>query len=323
MKIVLTAVLSLVATLATAHPLAPVLLELRAGSDGLHHVEWRVPALQAGAAQPLPVLPSHCEQLRAAEISRGEGGALIARWPVRCASAELSGETLAVSGLIAGGSNAVVRVIDTQGGLRQALLDAASPRFVVPLQRSGATLVLDYVATGAAHLLRGADHLLFLLGVLLLVQGWRRLLVAITAFTVGHSLTLALAVLGLVSFSPMLMEIGIAFSLVLVARAVLTGARTMPARQAGLVTGAFGLLHGLGFAGAMREIGLPAAELPWALLGFNIGIELAQLGVVGAALLVLALLSPRNHARFRFASAYAVGGLGMMWVIDRAGLLLA
>ena len=145
-------------------------------------------------------------------------------------------------------------------------------------------------------------------------------------FTLGHSLTLALAVLDRVHVSPRLVEVGIALSLVLVAMELVRrdqGAATLLRARPWLAAFGFGLLHGLGFAGALREAGLPADEVPFALLFFNLGIEVGQLAFIGLMIALIALLQKNLIQRLWLerGSAYAIGSLAVYWVIERgAGL---
>ena len=187
----------------------------------------------------------------------------------------------------------------------------------------------SHVRMGAGHLFGGLDHLLFLAGLVALLGGGRRLFVAVTAFTTGHSVTLALAVLGFVRAPAALVEIAIASTLVCLAvdltrRAERENDRVGVARRPFALPFAFGLLHGLGFASALAELGIPTREIPLALAGFNVGIELGQLAVVVALLLLLAMLrqvvpasSTRATRWAALAPAYAIGSLGIYWCLDR------
>jgi hypothetical protein len=183
----------------------------------------------------------------------------------------------------------------------------------------------SYLQLGIEHLWTGFDHVLFVLGLLLLIRGRRSLLLAISAFTLGHSITLSLATLGYVDFPTGLIEVGIAASLLVLAVEIpgrLDGRPSLLEQRPWTVTAAFGLLHGLGFAGALAEIGLPRAEIPLALLAFNVGIELGQIGLVLlAGALALAWRGsglPLHTQRGRWAAAYAMGSLAAFWVFQRA-----
>jgi hydrogenase/urease accessory protein HupE len=194
-----------------------------------------------------------------------------------------------------------------------------------------------YLKLGIEHILGGIDHLLFVLALLLLVRGWRRVLATVTAFTVAHSLTLAAATLGFVQVPQKPVEAVIALSIVFVAAEILRlrgrpdGAASVSARWPWIVAFTFGLLHGFGFAGALGEVGLPPNAIPVALLFFNVGVEVGQLLFIGAVFAVVACarwimrrldvaFPPRPAELLRALPAYAIGSVAMFWVIQRIAL---
>ncbi len=198
---------------------------------------------------------------------------------------------------------------------------------MVPAAQSALEVAADYLRLGVHHLLTGLDHVAFILGLLLLVSGRRRLLVAITAFTLGHSLTLGLAALGLVHLPQPLVEISIAATIIaLGVEAVRAAGAAGPgpiARHPAVLCAGFGLVHGLGFAGALAETGLPQGAIVPALLAFNAGIELGQLAIVAVVALLVALARrTTGAARFgiapRLALATLVGSAGSFWLLQRA-----
>ena len=182
-----------------------------------------------------------------------------------------------------------------------------------------------YTALGIEHILTGFDHLCFVLALVLLVSGHRRLFWTVTAFTLAHSLTLALATLGVVHVPRPPVEATIALSIVFVASEIIQkhrGREGLAARQPWLVAFAFGLLHGLGFAGALAEIGLPQNSIPLALLFFNIGVEVGQLLFIAGVLAVARVLTliAANDIQLRRAAqvpAYLIGGIASYWTIER------
>ncbi len=219
-------------------------------------------------------------------------------------------------------TDVLVRIQRPDGAERTQLVRGRNPVLAVRAHAGG------MVRLGAEHMLFGLDHLLFVLALVLLVTGLRRLVWTATAFTVGHSTTLALAVLGVVTVSPAVVEVLIALSLVILARELIVQRPTLARRQPALVAGGFGLLHGLGFAGALTELGLPADAIPWALLQFNVGVELGQLLFIAAllgALWLLRRLSERNELSFRFRgasqsltlAAYGIGSVAAAWTLQR------
>ncbi|CAN0596630.1 unnamed protein product, partial [Laminaria digitata] len=176
-----------------------------------------------------------------------------------------------------------------------------------------------YVIIGVQHILGGPDHLAFVLGLLLILHGWRRLLMTLTAFTVAHSLTLAAAVLQWVQLPSAPVEAVIALSIVFVAREALRP-RTTESFTPMAAAGGFGLLHGFGFAGALRLLGLPPTHVPAALLSFNVGVELGQILVVVTALALMSALTrlwPSSSTVVRRPLAYGLGAVAMFWTLQR------
>jgi hydrogenase/urease accessory protein HupE len=178
---------------------------------------------------------------------------------------------------------------------------------------------------GVEHILGGIDHLLFVLALLLIVRGGKRIFYTITAFTLAHSITLVAATLGWVHVPGPPIEAMIALSVVFVAAEIVNGLRGKPgltARAPWVVAFSFGLLHGFGFAGALAEVGLPQKAIPVALLMFNVGVEIGQLIFVGFALGVAALIARvpgHRPAWTNFVLPYAIGTVAMFWVIERVG----
>jgi hydrogenase/urease accessory protein HupE len=188
---------------------------------------------------------------------------------------------------------------------------------------------LRYLGLGIEHILIGLDHLLFVLGLLLLVSGPWMLIKTITAFTVAHSITLALATLGLVTVPSRPVDAAIALSIVFLGAEILRARQGRPglaARAPWVVAFAFGLLHGLGFAGALTQLGLPPGEIPQALLFFNLGVEIGQLMFVAAFLALAWALRTLQVAWPRWSEplpAYAIGTVAAFWFIERMGAWVA
>jgi len=178
---------------------------------------------------------------------------------------------------------------------------------------------------GVEHILTGYDHLTFVLALLLLVGFNKRLLLTITAFTAAHSLTLAISALGLLTLRPPPVEATIALSIMLVAGEALHEGQTLSKRWPAVVAFLFGLVHGLGFAGALKEIGLPQQHLAVALLTFNVGVELGQLLVVAIAFAIYQALSRQPQlgaTRARRPALYAIGSVAAYWSIARIAAML-
>jgi hydrogenase/urease accessory protein HupE len=316
----LAVLLVMAAAPATAHRLAPSLLELRELGAGRVSVHWRTPLLQPSGVDLRPRLPDHCERATGVSVERDATGASV-RWSEECGAPGLVGARIGIAGLAESRTAALVRVELADGRRVQAVLDGERATLTIEARARPLAVLKDYVGLGLGHILTGPDHLLFVLGLVLLVSGGRALILTVTAFTAGHSATLSLAVLGFVSFPTRPIEIGIAASiLVLAVELTREGAASRLRRSPWLMALGFGLLHGLGFAGALAEAGLPGDEIPLALLGFNVGIELGQLLFVAAVLVVRAALRPLLWAGPRWLAhvpVYAIGSLGAFWCFER------
>jgi len=188
--------------------------------------------------------------------------------------------------------------------------------FLIPQAKSNWSVAMDYLALGVKHILLGFDHLLFVLGILLITGNARKIFLAITAFTLGHSLTLGLASMGWLHLSPRPVEIIIALSLVFLGLEAARGnKRTLACQKPWLVAVLFGLIHGLGFAGALAEIGFPQNEFLVPLASFNLGVEFGQVAFVLTAVLFWRLFA-LNRLSIRLP-AYLVGSLGVFFILER------
>ena len=320
---VLLLVLATAAPLA-AHPLAPALLEVRQGDGGRADVEWRVPVLRRPGPPPLPVLPARCRDATSRDTAL-DRAALSTRWTVDCGDPLGPGDAIGVQRLDPSG--AVVRLFLRDGGRAEQLLLPDDPTFVVPPAPHGWEAMVSYLRLGVQHILSGPDHLLFVFGLVLLSGTLRRIAATVTAFTVGHSLTLAAAVLGFVHLSQPAIEAAIAFSVFALAVELARdpAQQTLMRRHPWVMAGVFGLLHGLGFATVLTEAGLSRADLPRALFAFNVGIECGQLLFVEAVLALRWLLT-RAPVAFpawsRAVPLYAMGTLAAYWWLERTAAML-
>jgi hydrogenase/urease accessory protein HupE len=306
--------------------LDPALLEIWDTGSGTIEVLWRVPASQPAASPLRPVFPEGCREISEHTATRLPQS-VVERWRIDCAGRSLAGRQIGVEGLAARRTDALVRVHVVDGRLSQTVLRGDSPFFTVP-QSSGRWQVIGtYLTLGIEHILTGLDHLLFVLALVLLVGGARRLITTVTAFTVGHSVTLSLAVLGFVHIPPRPVEALIALTIFAVAveLARAAGGRTpWLGRVPWAMAFCFGLLHGLGFAGALAQVGLPEREIPLALFSFNMGIEVGQL------LFILTVIAGRSALRLFPASwlkaraltpAYTIGSLSAFWFFQRTAAI--
>jgi len=217
----------------------------------------------------------------------------------------------------------VVRISLLDGIEHSAILRSNNSSFTIPEQITNGELAVSYWRMGTIHILEGFDHLLFLLTLLLIVSGIWPLLKTVTAFTLAHSLTLALATLDLIHIPQVPTEGVISLSIMLLAVEVVRknqGLLTLSERYPWMIAFTFGLVHGLGFAGALYEIGVPQHAVPLALLMFNVGVETGQvLFVVTVSMLLVGLSRLHGHTALTLvrATPYAIGGIAAFWTIDR------
>jgi hydrogenase/urease accessory protein HupE len=306
------ATLALLASAVAAHEMTMAEMELRESSRGEFLWQWTVSGNKPASEELAPVWPEGC---------RAEANVL------RCGEAGLRG-TLAIDGVGKRYSAAMVKVFWLDGQSRVYTITAGQP--TVQLygsaedQRGMGEIARAYTVLGIGHILSGFDHLLFVFALLFLVGFNRKLVLALTAFTLAHSLTLALAALGWLTLRRPPVEAAIALSIVLVAGEALHQRPTLSRRWPALVAFLFGLVHGLGFAGALKEIGLPQQHLAVALLTFNVGVELGQLLVVAAAYPVYRTFA--GSPKFAFARApalYAIGSVAAYWSFGRIVSIVA
>jgi hydrogenase/urease accessory protein HupE len=302
-----------------AHPLAPALLELREEPGGQVEVLWKRSSLSVPGSRIEPVVPPDCPALTEPRVEE-EGVAVLLRWRIDCGEAGLIGRTVRVDGLGPAKIDTLVRIELADARVIQRVLRRGEPEMIIPAKAGPGTVFVDYLRIGFEHILSGADHLLFVFGLYLLCAGVRPLVQTITAFTVGHSITLSLAALGYANIASGPIEVLIAAS-VLVLAVELAREKDQPTlmrRYPWPMAALFGLLHGMGFAGALREVGLPTGEIPIALFSFNVGIEIGQLAFVLALALILAPLARRIPVALpERAAVYVMGSLAAFWMIQR------
>jgi hydrogenase/urease accessory protein HupE len=311
---------------AEAHQFAPALLELAEVSADHIEVSWKQPIVRVQGSQLRPVLPIECAGVGDPEVRR-EGTGTRATWQIRCPGG-LAGKSVGVEGIASSQADVLLRITLRDGRTLRQVLTAKAPSFEIRAGGGRMGVFRDYARLGVEHILTGWDHLLFVLGLVLLVGWGSRLLWTVTAFTLGHSVTLALASLGLVRVPQAPIEAVIALSIYVLAVELTRrrdGARTFTQRAPWLVASGFGLLHGLGFAGALSEVGLPPAEIPLSLFSFNVGIELGQLAFIAGVLLLTGALRKLPVAWPKAATAapaYGIGILAAFWFFERvAGLV--
>jgi HupE / UreJ protein len=313
---------------AASHALQPGFLDLKAvGGDGWR-VYWKVPAAGAGPLPIVAVLPDTCAPRRPGEL-RYDGSAFEAEWIAQCPGG-LEGREIRIEKLEITETDVLVRFELAPGRAESQRLTAATTGFVVPAPQGRVGVLATYFGLGVDHILRGIDHLMFVFALILLVRDRRRLVGAVTAFTVAHSLSLGAAVVGWIVVPAPPVEAVVALSIMFLAAELLRpeGAPpTLAARWPWVVAFAFGLLHGLGFARALLDVGLPEGEVPLALFAFNLGVEAGQLMFIGMVLVAgaaLGRLYPRVMASVRRpggrgmgAASYLMGGMAAIWFVGR------
>lgn len=315
--------------MAQAHALDPGYLQLQHLEGDTWQVFWRKPTVQGEPMAIDAVLPPNCGPARAEGDPRFDGAAWVSQWVALCPGG-LSGQTIVIEGLEATRTDVLVRLSGPDGQALSKRLTADQTGFTVPVDMSGWEVFASYVALGFDHILEGFDHLLFVFALLVLIREPWRLVGAITAFTVAHSITLALATLDLIRVPSPPVEAVIALSIVLLAVEILRrkrGGDQFTERYPWLLSFGFGLLHGLGFAGALAEIGLPQGDIPLALLAFNVGVEAGQLAFVSAILLTFAAfrwVAPKVAGILRdpasygtLVMGYAIGTVATYWLVER------
>ena len=306
---------------AHAHELRPAYLSVTQIADTEYSILWKTPALGEKQLALKANFPTSCT------VSNGlrrieENKFAIETWTLTCPQS-LRGQSLTIGGLEKTLTDVLVRTIWQDGKISTARLtpDNTTLDFAHLEETSGT--IRTYFVLGMAHILGGIDHLLFVLAVMLLVTRGKKLFVAVTAFTIGHSVTLALATLDIIRVQPSLVEVLIAMSIVLMAYEAARrwqGRIGLTLEYPWLVTFLFGLLHGFGFAGALRAIGLPQTDIPAALLFFNIGVEAGQLLFIMAVIAVFSLpvLSKLRDKKIPMITAsYTIGIIAVFWTLQR------
>jgi hypothetical protein len=310
---------------ANADDFRPAYLQVTQDDNTTYEVLWKVPALSEDALlQVQPAFPPGTAAVGKQSWTYANGVAA-QRWRIQVPGG-LEGKTVAFAGLARTRIDVLARLARTDGSVQFERISASNPAFLVEASPGALSVVQTYTVLGAEHILSGFDHLCFVLALVMIVGFRRRLIWTVTAFTLAHSITLALATVDLIHVPRLPVEATIALSIVFVANEIVQqvhGREGLAARKPWLVAFAFGLLHGLGFAGALAEIGLPANSIPLALLCFNIGVEIGQLLFIAAVfaatqlLFQLAKAKWLNPRRAAILPAYLIGGTASYWVIER------
>jgi hydrogenase/urease accessory protein HupE len=327
----------LLAQPALSDELRPGYLEMRQISPEGYHLLFKVPARGEDLRLAIYLnLPEGTQDIAPPRASFSDG-AYVERRTVR-RDGGLIGQAVSIEGLSATSTDVLVRIESLAGATQTQRLSPTKTAFIVQAVPGAGEVATTYLRLGVEHILFGFDHLLFVLALVILVRGWARVAVTVTAFTIAHSITLAAATLGFVNVPGPPVEATIALSIMLVSVEILNARRGKPsltARLPWLVAFSFGLLHGFGFAGALAEAGLPQHAIPVALLFFNVGVEMGQLIFVATVLSLIwllrraasRLLQParieRTLDRLDITIAYSIGVVAAYWLIERTTAFFA
>ncbi len=313
---------------ANAHALEPGYLDLRQLTPETWQVFWRRPDVQGAPMTIDARLPPGCSPDQG-PAPTSDGTAWVSGWVADC-SAGLVGGEIVIYGLSSQRTDVLLRLQPLDQASTTVRLTPDTPGHLVLAEPTTGEIFLSYLVLGFEHILEGLDHLLFVFALMLLIRDTWRLVTAITAFTIAHSITLALAALGHLSVPGPPVEASIALSIVFLAVEILKhedGQTRLSERFPWVVSFSFGLLHGLGFAGALTEIGLPQGDIPAALLAFNVGVEAGQLFFVCIVIWLFwtaRTLFPdpircfrRPHSLASGLAGYGVGGVATFWLVQR------
>lgn len=311
---------------AHAHETRPIYLELKETAPGQYGVLWRTPVL-SGMRLPVALkLPDGVRNVREPVVQELTDS-LLERRTIDAGPAGLASRRIEFPGLQFTITDVLVRVERRDGSVTTELVRPTRPWLELAAPRGTLATAGVFLAQGVEHILLGVDHLLFVLGLLLIVRTPWMLVKTITAFTVAHSVTLAVATFGIASVPAAPLNAAIALSILFLGPEIVRawrGQTSFTIRHPWVVAFAFGLLHGFGFASGLTALGLPRAEIPLALLAFNVGVEVGQLAFVALVLLLaraFRTLDVRWPRALELAPAYLIGSLGAFWTIQRVALM--
>lgn len=304
----------------------PAYLEIKQTDEDTYNMVWKVPARGPEMRLNIHVQLPVGTEISQPTITEYVSNAFIDR-SVFKKTGGLAGERIQISGLASVTSDVLVRIERLNGSIVIERLTPAAPSFIVSKVTDSIQVAKTYLLFGIEHILQGWDHLLFVACLAWIAGSWRRILVTITGFTIAHSVTLTLAALELMRLPLPPIEAAIALSIVFLAREIVLERRdTLTWRYPIAVSASFGLLHGFGFASALKDIGLPPTEIPAALFSFNVGVEIGQIIFVLGVVAFLSIWermskmtssSPRWIARSERLLGYPVGSLAMLWTVER------
>jgi hydrogenase/urease accessory protein HupE len=309
-----------------AHEARPAYLEIKETSPNQFSVLWRTPVLAGMRLRVVLTMPGDVKNLKEPVVQELADSLLERRW-IDAGANGLAGKQIQFTGLQLTITDVLVRVEMLDGRTWTTIAHPSQPWVQIAASQTWLGVAGAYLRLGIEHIWSGIDHLLFVLALMILVKGTRRLVATVTAFTVAHSITLAAATLGFVHVQQKPVEACIALSIVFVACEIVharQGWQGWTERWPWIVAFTFGLLHGFGFAGALNAVGLPQTAIPVALLFFNVGVEIGQLLFIAAILSIMAFARclskraaiPQPAWAWRVAP-YSIGGVAAFWMIQR------
>jgi hydrogenase/urease accessory protein HupE len=317
----------LAASAAQAHEIRPAYLDIRETAAGQYNVLWRTPVLSGMRLPVILKLPDGVREVRQPTVQELSDSLVERHW-IDARPNGLAGKRVEFVGLQLSITDVLVRTESLDGSHLTQLIHPSRPWLQIDAARGTLATAIVFLTQGIEHILLGVDHLLFVLGLLLIVRTPWMLVKTISAFTVAHSITLALATLGYAHLPTPPLNAAIALSILFLGPEIIRawrGETSFTIRHPWVVAFAFGLLHGFGFASGLAAIGLPQGDIPLALLMFNLGVEAGQLAFVALILLMVRafkVLEVRWPQPMELLPAYIVGSLGAFWTIDRLALIV-
>ena len=307
---------------AFAHESRPVYIKIEEKKPGEYMVQWKVPRVLPPSAMPVSVLPDNCIA-GGKPVVMQQANAFLNRQMYRCAGS-IMGQEVGIRYPIHNPSLSTIIQIELLSGKRYTpVLGPGESSWLVPEKEEAARIARQYIILGIRHIIEGIDHLFFVFGLLLLSGTFGILIKTVTSFTLGHSISLALATFGLVHVPAAPLGATIALSIVFLAVELVRlhkGGHSLTIGHPWVVAFGFGLVHGLGFATALVDIGLPESSIPLVLLFFNIGVEIGQLMFIFLVLMLRAScrkLAFRIPAKTELLPAYTIGSLAAFWFVRR------
>jgi hydrogenase/urease accessory protein HupE len=306
---------------AHADELRPGYLEFSQTDAMNWHLIWKAPMRGGITPDTQPILPDGC-QLSAPYARSRDGAAALSTADVHCKGI-VAGRTIGLTAMTTAQTDVLVRIAPMGRPVQTFRLTAEHPTITILAKAGGWQVARTYFVIGVEHIIFGYDHLLFVVSLVLLLGRFWSIAKAATAFTLAHSITLIGTTLGVMGLPQAPVEAAIALSIMFLAVEIIKqrpGKPRLSERLPWVVAFFFGLLHGFGFAGALKEIGLPESDVPTALLTFNLGVEAGQLFIVAITLVAITLirrLTPTLLRPVTVATTYGIGAIASMWLLER------